>query len=835
MEKKEVKSSNDIKKFIESVLKRSEDKQDFSNKSIDQLIEELSIYHRELEYQNDELRRIQQQLEESKEHFKDLYMNAPIGYFTCDKNLIIQSVNNRLMSILNLEESDILGNPIHKFIHPDYQNTFYFHTKSLFNHGITESCEIVLNNIKQTVVLLDSNIYRLEGKVFVRIAVTDIAYQKSVEEKLIENKQMLSSILNTLPGQLNVIDKDFNVIAVNDGSKNCGYDRDKLFGNKVKCYDKFKSSSRPCKVCKVKSIFESGETIVETLSFYDNKEKVNKTLQLIFSPIRGENGSVRGIVEYGVDVSELKAAQVKAEEASIAKSEFIANMSHEIRTPLNGVIGFADLLNNTKLSFEQRQFIRNINVSANSLLTVVNDILDFSKIEAGKLDIEIVNTDINSLLGEVMNIIEFHSSNKDIELVLDISSKVPKNLFIDPVRVRQILLNLAGNAIKFTKNGLVQVLVDFEEDEGENMGLITFTVIDNGIGISPQKIKRLFKAFSQGDSTMTRKYGGTGLGLIISNKLAEKMGSRIEVKSQEGVGSEFSLSLRTNFIPENKQNLRFSAISRILTIVKNEKQRKVLTKILQEYQLSVTSCNCLKHAEKTIEKFTEYDLIIIDFQFNKNKILEFLSSLSKIKGEDFIKQRTIILYRAVDGIKVNSLFNNSPFELKLLKPIRKDHIFNILQAIELDNNPTYLAINDKNHETTAIPLIDKKLTFLIADDVEINSKLVKIMLTKLSPKSKVFIAKDGKEALDMYREINPDFVFMDLQMPICDGYEATKQIRTCEENILKKTPIVALTACVIKGEKEKCLRCGMDAYLAKPLKREDLFNTLLHIIDIYSL
>jgi PAS domain S-box-containing protein len=826
MVNKRIKSSNDIKNIIENVLKNKSNDKDFSNKSIEQLVEELSIYHRELEYQNDELRRIQVLLEKTKEHFKDLYMNAPIGYVTCKDNLIINSVNNKLTKILAISEHDIIGKSIHKIIHPDYQDTFYFHTRKLLGTGKASSCEVKLLNRENTFVLLDSNLYYIDEELYIRIAVTDISYQKQVEKSLYEHKSMLSSIVNTLPGHLNVIDKDFNVIAVNDGSVNCGYRGDNPSSNKIKCYNKFKNSTRPCHECRVKEIFQSGESIVETISYYDKLEDDQKTMQLFFSPLKGEDGKINGIVEYGIDVTELKNIQRKAQEASIAKSEFIANMSHEIRTPLNGVIGFADLLKTTNLSYEQKQFIKNINVSANSLLTVVNDILDFSKIEAGRLEIELILTNINDILSEVMNIVEFHAYNNDIELVLNVSPQVPSMLLLDPVRVRQILLNLTGNAIKFTKKGLVELIVDFQKSDCQNVGIVTFTVKDNGIGISKENVKKLFKAFSQGDTSMTRKYGGTGLGLIISNKLAEKMASKIELKSQEGLGSEFSFSIETEYISDKNLEVKFSNISRVLTIVKNSSQRKVINAILKEYNVKFDTCKSPIEAISLIQKKSDINLIILDYQFYPSSFNKFLSFLNKNKSEEFVKQKIIILYRTFDSIAVNNLISSSNIELKLIKPIRKEHIYDLLEATNLQQSSSYHP-HELNKQVDKIsPLINKKLTFLVVDDVDINSKLVKIMLKKLSPNASVIIVKNGQEAIDVYKTINADIIFMDLQMPICDGYQASKEIRNLESHSQKHTPIIALTACVVKGEKEKCLANGMDGYLPKPLKKEDLFKIL---------
>ena len=399
--------------------------------------------------------------------------------------------------------------------------------------------------------------------------------------------------------------------------------------------------------------------------------------------------------------ADLIRSKEMAEAASNAKSDFLANMSHEIRTPLNGVIGFTELLLNTKMDQLQKQYAHNANISAHSLLGIINDILDFSKIEAGKLELEDIKVDLNDLLKQTIDIVNFPAHEKGLKLLLNISHSVPKNITIDPVRLRQVLINLLSNAVKFTNEGEIELSADFKPAESKGIGEFTFAVKDTGIGIREEDMNKLFKSFSQADNSTTRKFGGTGLGLVISSRLVEKMRSTINLQSKIGEGTKFYFTLKAKY-----DNIEFENDD---SGIQNKGKHTI-------------------EPEKNIEK--------------------------------------------VSG------------------------------------------------------LYGKTAEILLVDDIPLNLQLVKSMIAEIMPKAVLIESMDGNEAIEKFNEKIPDIIFMDIQMPGKDGYTATREIRMLEENRDIRTPIIALTAGAIKGEKEKCLQAGMDDYLSKPVSFNDLKEKL---------
>lgn len=369
----------------------------------------------------------------------------------------------------------------------------------------------------------------------------DINERKQIEEKLEKNRSLMESIISILPGVLNVVDTNYNIIAVNNTDfrlKNTKYDSlVELTGKK--CYEVFMDRPSPCPWCKVGEAISTGKTIFEETTPNHMREiKSGKALQLTTTPIRDKHGSIIGVVEYGVDVTSLRNAKLEAEAANKAKSEFLANMSHEIRTPMNGVIGMASLLTDTRLSDEQRHYVETIRKSGDTLLELINDILDISKIEAGKMELEKMDVYLPGLLEELVSLLSVKAHDKGLQLKYIVEPGIPTYVRTDPSKLKQVLINLAGNAIKFTHSGEIVIHVTHAPENRPNEKLL-FSVKDTGIGIAADKMGLLFNKFSQVDASTIRQYGGTGLGLAISKELVGIMGGDIGVRSQEGKGSEF--------------------------------------------------------------------------------------------------------------------------------------------------------------------------------------------------------------------------------------------------------------------------------------------------------
>ena len=521
---------------------------------------------------------------------------------------------------------------------------------------------------------------------------------------------------------------------------------------------------------------------------------------------------------------ELRKAVTAAESASKAKSEFVANMSHEIRTPLNGVIGFTDLLRSTPLSKVQEQYVKNANASGHTLLGIINDILDFSKIEAGMLDLDIIKTDIIDLLGNSIDIIKFAASEKDLEVLLDIDLDMPRFAYIDKIRLKQILSNLLSNAVKFTPKGAVELKAVYEKIDRNN-GKIRFSVRDTGIGISMEQQARLFKPFSQADSSTTRRFGGTGLGLIISEMIAKKMGSKIEIESTPDKGTTFYFEIVTK--TEEGQKLDTSvlkAIKRCFVIDDNADNRMILEHIMANWGIECVSCDDGLRAVDIIESSKPFDVIICDYHMPNIDGLETIRMIRQKLNLTPVRQPIILLHSSSDSAELHRKCDELGVRFRLTKPVKSDELYSYLCNV---NTPAEIkletAILTKQEEK---PEFTGAASILIAEDNEFNMLLIKAIVSKTIPTAKIIEAKNGKEALMLWSIKQPELILMDMQMPEMSGIEATIKIREQEQDN-QHTPIIALTAGALKEEKEKCLNAGMDDFLTKPIEPEKLLKVII--------
>lgn len=532
------------------------------------------------------------------------------------------------------------------------------------------------------------------------------------------------------------------------------------------------------------------------------------------------------ITEQKETEANLLISKLEADSANKAKSEFLANMSHEIRTPLNGVIGFTDLLLKTPLNKIQQQYTRNANTSGHALLAIINDILDFSKIEAGKMELNLVKSDIIELVEQTSDIIKYHASQKGLELLLNIQNDIPRNAVADPARLKQILVNLLGNAVKFTEKGEVELKVTFSRTN-ERLGKFTFSVRDTGIGISEEQQKLLFKAFSQADNSTTRKFGGTGLGLTISNMLAEKMGSKIEIVSEIGSGSNFYFTLESEFEEGDKPDSgSLAKINRLLVIDDNDNNRMILEHTCRDWGIEYVGIGDGRSAIKLIANSKPFDVIIVDYhmpRFNGLETIKMIREQLQLTPE---KQPIILLHSSSDDIEIYEECKNLGVVFNLTKPLKSKELHYYLRRIH-QQSPGSTAGDERSYDSP-----DGKLAgisspvILVAEDVIINMILVTTLIKQMVPNVTVIEAKNGREAYNLMITKKPDLIIMDLQMPVMSGIEATVEIRKMELELGVRVPIVALTAGAIQGEKERCLEAGMDDFLTKPLDQ----NTLQRIL-----
>ncbi|HKN76292.1 MAG TPA: response regulator [Candidatus Acidoferrum sp.] len=554
-------------------------------------------------------------------------------------------------------------------------------------------------------------------------------------------------------------------------------------------------------------------------------------------PLFDKNSQVTGIAGVGRDITHLKKTQEEmqkareaAEAASRAKSEFLANMSHEIRTPLNGVMGMTDLALDTELTPEQREYLETVKMSGDSLLTVINDILDFSKIEAGKIDLEAIDFNLRESLESTLKTLAMRADEKGLELLCEVAPEVPEIVRGDSSRLRQIVINLVGNAIKFTDVGEVAVKVELEAREG-SVCICRFTVADSGIGIPKDKRETIFDPFSQADTSTTRKYGGTGLGLTISTRLVQMMGGKIWVESEMGRGSQFHFTVGLGVTDAKEIKLGTVAPPEILRGVKvlvvddNRTNCRILEGMLLRWQMKPTTVNggpaALAQLTAAREAGEPYNLILTDMHMPD---MDGFALVEQIRQKPELATATIMMLTSAGHRGDAARCQELGVSAYLLKPIRQSELREAVARV----------LGAREHEG-AIPLItrfslqdarepDAYLSVLLAEDNLVNQRLVVRLLEKRG--HRVVVAGTGLEALQALEKESFDLVLMDVQMPEMDGLEASAVIRQKEKGTGLRQPIVALTAHAMKGDREKCMAGGMDGYLTKPIRPQELDQLL---------
>jgi two-component system sensor histidine kinase/response regulator len=555
-------------------------------------------------------------------------------------------------------------------------------------------------------------------------------------------------------------------------------------------------------------------------------------------PLRDKKGRVTGLVGIGRDITHLKKVQEEmqnareaAEAASQAKSEFLANMSHEIRTPLNGVMGMTDLALSTGLTPEQREYLETVKMSGDSLLTVINDILDFSKIEAGKIDLEALDFDLRDSLESTLKTLAVRADEKGLELLCEVAPEVPEIVRGDSSRLRQIVVNLVGNAIKFTGSGEIAVRVRAQAREGPDC-VCQFTVADTGIGIPEDKRELIFKPFSQADTSTTRKYGGTGLGLTISTRLVNMMGGKIWVESEVGRGSQFHFTVRLGAAADAKE-IKLGTVAppellrdvKVLVVDDNRTNRRILEGMLLRWHMKPTSVDCaaaaLAQLSAALEAGEPYPLILTDMHMPE---MDGFALIEQIRGRPELSAATIMMLTSAGHRGDAARCKDLGVSAYLLKPIRQSELREAVARV----------LGAREHEG-AIPLLtrfslqdarepDAYLRVLLVEDNLVNQRLAVRLLEKRG--HRVAVVATGLEALLALEKEGFDLVLMDVQMPVMDGLEATAAIREKEKTTGRRQAVVALTAHAMKGDREKCLAAGMDGYLTKPIRPQELDQLL---------
>jgi two-component system sensor histidine kinase/response regulator len=677
----------------------------------------------------------------------------------------------------------------------------------------------------------------ITGIVMVTLLVLGLAVLASLfDRRFSAQKDFNKSIVESLPGIFYLIDERGQLVRWNQTfSDVSGYSSEEL--SRISVLDLFKEPDKKLIAERMEQVFSKGEAVADA-SFV---AKDQTETPYLFSGKRLMFDNKPCFVGLGLDITERKRAEaelveakVEAEAANHAKSEFLANMSHEIRTPMNGIIGMTDLVLETEVTAEQSEYLHMVKGSADALLIVINDILDLSKMEAGKLELDYMSFDLRKSLIDVTKILAIKAQQKGMEFIFDVSPEVPVNVVGDPARLRQILVNLIGNAIKFTETGEIEVNIRTESQDADGT-LLRFSVRDTGIGIPADKQGMIFSAFSQADSSTTRKYGGTGLGLSIVGQLVGLMGGKLWVESGLGKGSTFcfAVQLSPGVAPALGEVLDEEQLSGvpILIVDDNATNRRILEESVIHWKM-----------EPIIVEDATAALQVLQQRQLSNAKLPLVLTDAHMPGIDG--------FGLIERIRQNSSFANVRIIILTSGGQRGDaarcqklgvtaYLSKPFDRLELREVLHHVLASDPTSPGTKIlvtrhTLQEKRqtLSFLVAEDNAVNQRLIARLLEKRG--HSVALAQNGREALQTLEQRHFDIILMDVQMPVMDGFETTKLIREKEKASGTHMPIIALTAHAMQGDEERCLACGMDGYVTKPIKLEELFSVMENVVPGFT-
>ncbi len=561
----------------------------------------------------------------------------------------------------------------------------------------------------------------------------------------------------------------------------------------------------------VKQIRVNGmDKLLECFMDISERKQAEEKLQKFANEIELKNLQLQNLLE-------------KAEAATRAKSEFLATMSHEIRTPMNGVIGMTGILLDTELTDEQRGYAEIVRKSGENLLEIINDILDFSKIEANRLTFEKMPFDLRTAIEDAVDILAPRAHDKGLELTCMFDPALPWEIIGDPGRLRQILLNLCGNAIKFTEKGEVSIMVELLSSDNEHLN-IHFSINDTGIGISPDRIEAIFEPFTQADGTTTRKFGGTGLGLTICRQLVNMMGGEIGVESRHGKGSTFWFTAKFGKSESEETESHFAPIEgiKVLVVDDNDTNRMILITMLSQwgclYDTAQDGATALSMIDESIKTGVHYNIVLLDYFMPEMNGLELAQ---KIRNDSRMKDIKMAMLTSLGSRGDGAVMQEHGIEAYLTKPIRQQQLHDCLSILS--------GLKEKSHKLITRHTIkearNNTVKILLAEDNPVNQAVAVAMLKKQGYKADV--VANGLEAVEALSRIPYNLVFMDCFMPEMDGFEATMAIRSSDSDVLDHAvPVIAMTANAMQGDKDKCMAAGMNDYLSKPVKPKDLEQML---------
>lgn len=662
----------------------------------------------------------------------------------------------------------------------------------------------------------------------------DVTEEQRMQNEIKKEQELLRLLMDNMPDRIYFKDSKSRFVRVNKAhcQSNGIENPNKIIGKTD--FDLYEEEIANEKFELEKEILKTGIPMIGKL---EKKYMTNGSPAWSSStkvPIRNEKGEITGLVGISRDVTlqelarqELQHAKEKAEEANKAKSMFLANMSHEIRTPMNGVIGMADILKRTKLDLVQREYLDIIMKSGQTLLAIINDILDFSKIESGKLQLEAAPVNIRTVVEEVADVQAIQAGNNGIDFLTFVDPAIPEYVTSDYVRLKQVLTNLANNAVKFTSKGEVCITAELlVSNEGKHE--ILFSVRDTGIGIAAENQQKLFQSFTQVDSSTTRKFGGTGLGLAISKRLINSMGGDIVLESEEGKGSVFSFSLKLRETQGERNGFMLRNISfkdlNALVVDDNQTSRLVFREYLESWGVNVHEAvdgfDALTKLQKIEKDQLKLDFALLDFQMAE---MDGKELARQIKQNTHFSGLKLILASSVTDAVSRSNLKQSDFDFYLNKPLKLEKLYQAISATMGSESK----VESERDESEILQESFRHKKIMIVEDNLVNMKVAEHSLKNFCPG--LTLAYNGQEAVNLFKPGVFDYILMDIQMPVMNGIEATKRIREIEESQFpgsSKTRIIAMTANTMKEDVEYCLQIGMDAFLGKPFKLEDLLDAI---------
>lgn len=794
---------------------------------------ELAGLQRRFAGELSERRRVEQALLESEAFYQSLVETLPLAMFRKDQQGRITFANKLMCEAMRRPASQIIGRTDYEFFPVELANKYRADDRRVMDtqQDFETSEEFLTPTGERRVMhVIKTPVYDASGQlVGIQGIFSDVTVQRRAEEALEQERSRLDSLMQNLPDFIWFKDARGRYLRINPAmAKACGLeDPPEAVGmTDAQLFDEVYARQAEADE---QQVLVNGQPLVvqdERMTFRDGRMMWMSTTRL---PLTDREGRVVGTFGVSRNIAQMKQAQAAlhvakeaAETASRAKSDFLANMSHEIRTPLNAVIGITELLYDTEQRDAEREYLRMVRESGEALLAIVDDVLDFSKIEAGKLRLEQTTFSLREVVGNTMKSLALRAHRKQLELACHIAREVPDALLGDPHRLRQILFNLAGNAIKFTEHGEIVLEVTLDESAADVVQL-HFVIHDTGIGISSDKIQAIFQPFEQADSSTTRRYGGTGLGLGIASRLVSMMEGRIWVESLEGLGSHFHFTVRfgVSSLSDTPAPASPSILDglRVLVVDDNATSRRILVDMLTIWGLEPLVASGSAEALVALQSLSEQgkpcDVVLADAGMPGEDGFQLAA---RLKQQPNLCPNTVMMLTSDDRSDEIARCQRLGVSGYVIKPVKQSELLEALVSTttEFESRPTPLPV-------TRTP--QRSLHVLLAEDSQVNQKLAVGLLERWG--HTVVVADNGLEAVKQLRDNSFDLVLMDVQMPEMDGLEATQVIRKEEAAFRRaRVPIIAMTAHAMPGDRDRCVSAGMDGYVMKPVRADLLFRAI---------